>query len=75
MEKMNGTQLYGFRRLVATIRMGLNKELKGLPMKKKLALNYVSKESKLTRMGNKIFSNTFTPYFPSLAYDRFLKGV
>ena len=47
--------------------MGLNKELKGVTVRKKLALNYVSKESKLTRIGNKIFSNTFTPYFPSPA--------
>ncbi len=75
MGKLNGTQLYGFSRLLATLRMGRNKELKGVSIKKKLALNYVSKESKLTRMGNKIFSNTFTPYFPSQAYDRFLKGV
>jgi MoaA/NifB/PqqE/SkfB family radical SAM enzyme len=75
MGKLNGTQLYGFRRLLATLRMGLNRELKGVSIKKKLALNYVSKKSKLTRIGNKIFSNTFTPYFPSPAYDRFLKGV
>lgn len=75
MAGLNGTQLYGFRRLLATLRMGRHKELKGLSLKQKLALNYVSKESKLTRLGGKIYSNTFTPYFPSLAYDRFLKGV
>ncbi|MBU0992648.1 MAG: radical SAM protein [Proteobacteria bacterium] len=72
---MNGTQLYGISKLAAVLRMGFNRELKGLSLKKKLALNYVSKESKLTLLNNRIFSNTFTPYFPSHAYDRFLKGV
>lgn len=75
MGNLNGTQLYGIRRLLMTLKMGLNKELKSLTLKQKLALNYVSKESKLTKIGGKIFSNTFTPYYPSLAYDRFLKGV
>jgi len=55
--------------------MGMSKELRKLPIKQKLAMNYVSKESKLTRIGDKLYTNTFTPYFPSLAYDRFLKGV
>jgi MoaA/NifB/PqqE/SkfB family radical SAM enzyme len=72
---LNGQQLYGFRRLWATLKMGFHKELKGLTLKQKLALNYVSKESKLTRLNGQIFSNTFTPAYPSLAYDRFLNGV
>jgi MoaA/NifB/PqqE/SkfB family radical SAM enzyme len=55
--------------------MGMNKELKHLSIKQKLAMNYVSKESKLTKINDKIYTNTFTPYFPSLAYDRFLKGI
>lgn len=55
--------------------MGMHKELRGLTIRQKLALNYVFKESKLTRMGRKIYSNTFTPCFPSAAYDRFLKGI
>ena len=75
MSRLNGEQLYGLRRFLATLRMGRHKELKGLSLKQKLALNYVSRESKLTRLDGKIFSNTFTPYFPSVAYDRFLKGV
>jgi len=75
MSRLNGKQLYGMRRFLATLQMGRNKELKGLSFKQKLALNYVSKESKLTRIGKKLFSNTFTPYFPSPAYDRFLRGV
>ncbi|RPJ81784.1 MAG: radical SAM protein [Deltaproteobacteria bacterium] len=75
MRKHNGTQLYGIKRLAATLRMGMSKELSPLTIKQKLAMNYVSKESKLTKIGNKIFSNTFTPFFPSLAYERFLRGV
>ena len=75
MGKLNGKQLYGFQRLLVTLRMGMNKELKGVSLKQKLALNYASKESKLTKIGNKIFSNTFTPYYPSIAYDRFIKGL
>jgi len=75
MGKLNGEQLYGLKRLLITLKMGTHKELKGLSLKQKLALNYVSKESKLTQLRNKLFSNTFTPYYPSLAYDRFLKGV
>ena len=75
MRKHNGTQLYGIQKFLTTVKMGMNKELKKLSLRQKLALNYVSKESKLTRIGNKIYTNTFTPYFPSRAYDRFLKGV
>lgn len=75
MRKHNGTQLYGFPKLLTTLKMGFNKELKKLSIRQKLAMNYVSKESKLTQIGDKIYTNTFTPYFPSLAYDRFLKGV
>jgi MoaA/NifB/PqqE/SkfB family radical SAM enzyme len=75
MQKHNGKQLYGIQKILTTLKMGMNKELKKLSIKQKLALNYVSKESKLTKIKNKIYTNTFTPYYPSLAYDRFLKGV
>jgi len=75
MRHHNGTQLYGLEKILTTLKMGFNKELKTLSIKQKLAMHYVSKESKLTRIGDKIYTNTFTPYFPSLAYDRFLKGV
>ncbi|NNL43134.1 MAG: hypothetical protein HKO79_11660 [Desulfobacterales bacterium] len=75
MRPHNGKQLYGIQKILTTLKMGMNKELKELSIKQKLAMNYVSKESKLTRIGNKIYTNTFTPYFPSLAYDRFLRGV
>ncbi len=75
MRKHNGKQLYGIKKVLTTLKMGMNKELKPLSIKQKLAMNYVSKESKLTKINDKIYTNTFTPYFPSLAYDRFLKGV
>jgi hypothetical protein len=75
MQKHNGKQLYGIHKILTTLKMGMNKELRKLPIKQKLAMNYVSKESKLTRIGDKIYTNTFTPFFPSLAYDRFLKGL
>ena len=75
MRKHNGKQLYGIQKILTTLKMGLHKEIRKLPLRQKFAMNYVSKESKLTRIGDKIYTNTFTPYFPSLAYDRFLKGV
>ena len=75
MRKHNGKQLYGIQKVLTTLKMGMNQELKKLSVKQKLAMHYVSKESKLTRIGDKIYTNTFTPYFPSRAYDRFLKGV
>lgn len=75
METINGTQLYGLKRVLTSLKMGMNKELKELSFKQKLALNYVSKESKMTLLNGKIYSNTFTPSYPSRAYDRFLRGV
>ena len=75
MRKHNGKQLYGIQKILTTLKMGMNNEIRKLPLRQKFAMNYVSKESKLTRIGDKIYTNTFTPYFPSLAYDRFLKGV
>ena len=75
MGNLNGKQLYGVAKWLTVLKMGRHKALKALNLKQKLALNYVSRESKMTRIGNKIYSNTFTPYYPSRAYDRFLKGV
>ena len=75
MRKHNGTQLYGIKRVLTTLKMGMHKELSHLSIKQRLALNYVAKESKLTKLNDKIYTNTFTPYYPSLAYDRFLKGI
>jgi MoaA/NifB/PqqE/SkfB family radical SAM enzyme len=75
MEKHNGTQLYGFGRMLATLRMGMHPELRGVSLKKRFAMYYVTRESKMTRLGKEIYTNTFTPYFPSPAYDRFIKGA
>ena len=75
MGNLNGKQLYGITKWLTVLNMGRHKALKALSLKQKLALNYVSRESKLTRIGDKIYSNTFTPYYPSTAYDRFLEGV
>ncbi len=75
MAKINGTRLYGLSKLPVKLKMMKNEVLKSLSLKQKLGLNYVAKESKLTNLNGRIFSNTFTPYFPSLAYDRYLKGA
>lgn len=72
---MNGTQLYGWSRWFVLLQMGFNHEMRGLPLRKKLALNHLFRESKLTRIENKTYFNAFIPYYPSHAYDRFLKGV
>ncbi len=75
MAVMNGEQLYGFKRLTATLKMAGHPELRGLGVKQKLALNYASKASKITRLGDEYYTNTFTPYYPSTAYDRYLAAV
>ena len=43
MRKHNGKQLYGIQKILTTLKMGMNKELRKLPIKQKLAMNYVSK--------------------------------
>jgi radical SAM protein with 4Fe4S-binding SPASM domain len=72
---MNGQQLYGLPRLATTLKMGLHPGLKGLSLRQKLALNHVSGQSKLTRLNDRVYSNTFTPFYPSVAYDRFIVGL
>lgn len=72
MGKINGKQLYGLKALAVSLKMMKNEAMKTLTLKQKLGMNYVSKKSKLTDLNGKIFSNTFTPYFPSLAHERFL---
>ncbi|MBW2254303.1 MAG: radical SAM protein [Deltaproteobacteria bacterium] len=71
----NGEQLYGLRRVLTSLRMGLHPELRGLSLAQKLAIYRVSKESKLTRLNGRVYQNTFTPYWPSAAYDRFMRGL
>jgi ATPase subunit of ABC transporter with duplicated ATPase domains len=44
MRKHNGKQLYGIQKILTTLKMGMNKELKKLSIKQKLAMNYVSKK-------------------------------
>lgn len=72
---MRGEQLYGWRRAWAMLRMGLSPELKTLTWSQKSAIFDVARESKLTRLESAIYSNTFTPFFPSKAYDRFLRTL
>ena len=73
--KMNGEQLFGLKRLSMNLRMGMHPVVRGFSIKQKLALNYVFKQIKLTRIGSKVYSNTFTPFYPSLAYDRYMEGL
>lgn len=71
----NGTQLYGWKRLMATLRMGCHHELLKVPVKTRRAMFYVIRESKMTRLDGMIYTNTFTPPYPSPAYDRYLKAA
>ena len=75
MKSLNGEQLYGLRRILKTLKVSRHKELKNFSLKQKLALNYVSRQSKMTLLDGEIYSNTFTPVFPSLPYDRYLRGL
>ncbi len=75
MAPRNGRQLYGIRRLLATLRTGRHPVIRSLTLKQKLALNHVNRHSKLTELDGRLYSNTFTPYAPSPAYDRFLEGI
>jgi len=40
MEALNGMQLYGLKRILAMLKMGMHKELKRLSLKQKLALHF-----------------------------------
>jgi len=55
--------------------MGFHPRLRRLGPRKKWALWDVSRRSKLTELGGRIYTNTFTPPFPSPAHDRYLEGV
>jgi MoaA/NifB/PqqE/SkfB family radical SAM enzyme len=72
---MNGQQLYGIERWFTVLKMSKHQALARLSLKQRLALYYVVKESKLTRLAGRVFSNTFTPFYPSRAYDQFLDKV
>lgn len=68
-------QLYGLARLSTDLRMGMHPALRWLGPRKKRALLRLARQSKLTRVGDHVYTNTFTPPWPSLAYDRYLEGV
>jgi MoaA/NifB/PqqE/SkfB family radical SAM enzyme len=70
-----GEQLYGFNKIGALMEMMKNPVMKTLTPRQLLAMNYVSSNSKLTRVGDRIYMNTFTPYFPSKAYERYIQGI
>jgi MoaA/NifB/PqqE/SkfB family radical SAM enzyme len=72
---MVGEQLYGFRKIGAMLEMMKSPVMKTLTPRQLLAMSYVSGNSKLTRVGDRVYMNTFTPYFPSLAYERYVAGI
>ncbi|HAH61990.1 MAG TPA: radical SAM protein, partial [Treponema sp.] len=72
---MVGKQLYGFQKISGMMEMLKSPIMKTLPLRQLLAMNYVSGNSKLTRVGDRIYMNTFTPYFPSEAYERYVAGI
>ena len=44
MRKHNGTQLYGIQKILTTLKMGMNKELRNLSIKQKLAIKVFQDE-------------------------------
>jgi MoaA/NifB/PqqE/SkfB family radical SAM enzyme len=72
---MVGEQLYGFQKIGGMLEMLKSPVMKTLSVRQLLAMNYVASNSKLTRVGDRIYMNTFTPYFPSEAYERYVAGI
>ena len=72
---MVGKQLYGFQKIAGLMEMMKSPVMKTLSLRQILAMNYVAGNSKLTRVGDRIYMNTFTPYYPSPAYERYLQGI
>ncbi|MBN1616563.1 MAG: radical SAM protein [Spirochaetales bacterium] len=72
---MVGEQLYGFKKVGAMLEMLKSPIMKTLSPRQLMAMNYVANNSKLTRVGDRVYMNTFTPYFPSLAYERYVGGI
>ena len=72
---MVGQQLYGFQKISGMMEMLKSPVMKTLSLRQLMAMNYVSNNSKLTRVGDKIYMNTFTPYFPSPAFERYVSGI
>ena len=72
---MVGEQLFGFQKVKGMMEMLKSPVMKTLSPRQLLAMNYVSNHSKLTRVGDRIYMNTFTPYFPSQAFERYVSGI
>ncbi len=72
---MVGEQLYGFKKIGAMLEMMKSPVMKSLTLRQLMAMNYVAKNSKLTKVGDRTYMNTFTPYFPSPAYERYVSGI
>ncbi len=72
---MTGQQLYGFKKIGAMMEMLKSPVMKTLSLRQLMAMNYVSSNSKLTRVDDRIYMNTFTPFFPSPAYERYVSGI
>src|SRR5574344_1990801 len=72
---MVGQQLFGFKKISGMMEMLKSPVMKTLSLRQLLAMNYVSNHSKMTRVGDRIYMNTFTPYFPSTAYERYVAGI
>jgi MoaA/NifB/PqqE/SkfB family radical SAM enzyme len=73
--EMVGQQLYGFSKIGAMLEMMKSPVMKTLSLRQMMAMNYVASNSKMTRVGDRVYMNTFTPYFPSEAYERYVKGI
>ncbi len=75
MSNLVGRQIYGLEKLLIKLKIATNKELKDFSIRQKLVLGSLFNENKTTKVGERIYTNTFIPYFPSKAYDRFLKNL
>ena len=72
---MVGEQLYGLQKIGAMLEMMKSPIMKTLTLRQMVAMNYVARNNKLTRVGDRVYMNTFTPYFPSPAYERYVAGI
>lgn len=74
-DSLVGEQLYGFNKIGAMFEMMKSPVMKTLSLRQMMAMNYVSNNSKFTRVGDRLYMNTFTPYYPSPAYERYIAGI
>ncbi|MBN1947536.1 MAG: radical SAM protein [Bradymonadales bacterium] len=72
---MVGEQLYGWKKIAAMLEMMKSPAMRRLSFRQVLAMNYVTRNSKITRVGDRLYLNTFTPHFPSEAYERYIRGI